>query len=30
LDLSFHSVNRRLVAHYVLKAQPEQVAGAAQ
>jgi hypothetical protein len=30
LDPSFHSVTRRLVAHYVLAAQPEQVAGAAE
>src|SRR5829696_2995164 len=29
LDISFHSVNRRLVAHSVLAAQPGQVAGAA-
>jgi hypothetical protein len=29
LDLSFHSVNRRLVAHYVLAAQSRQAAGAA-
>src|SRR5215212_11934642 len=29
LDLSFHSVIRRLVAHYVLAAHPGQVAGAA-
>src|SRR4051812_29787860 len=29
LDLSLHSVNRRLVAHSALTAQPGQVAGAA-
>ena len=30
LDISFHSVNRRLVAHYVLAAESRQVAGAAE